>query len=84
MSNVVRLFRAGATLDSAATNTLGDTTAKVGSSGLIVQSYCTLVAQQPTIDIPSSVASKLPPINDYLILARSNASDYLTRFSPRS
>ena len=83
MSNVVRLFRAGATLDSAATNTLGDTTAKVGSSGLIVQSYCTLVAQQPTIDIPSSVASKLPPINDYLILARSNASDYLTKIQPQ-
>ena len=83
MSNLLRLFRAGATLDSAATNTLGDTTAKVGSSGLIVQSYCTLVAQQPTIDIPSSVASKLPPINDYLILARSNASDYLTKIQPQ-
>lgn len=83
MSNHIRLFRAGTTLDASAANDLGDTTAKVGSSGLIVQSYCTQVSQQPTIEIPSSVASKLPPINDYLTLARTNATDYLTNIQPQ-
>jgi non-hemolytic enterotoxin B/C len=83
MHNQLRLVRAGAALDSNSATALGDTTAKVASSGLTVQSYCTLVGQQPTIEIPQSVAAKLPPVNDYLVLARTNATDYLTNVQPQ-
>jgi non-hemolytic enterotoxin B/C len=83
MQSHLRLVRLGATLDAAPTTTLADTTAKAASSGLVVQSYCTLVAQQETIVIPGSVAGKLPPINDYLKLARANATNYLTNIQPK-
>jgi non-hemolytic enterotoxin B/C len=83
MERHLRLVRFGASLDPNPTTNLGDTTAKVGTSGLIVQSYCTLVAQQPAIVIPASVAAKLPPVNDYLTLAQTNASDYLTNIQPK-
>jgi hypothetical protein len=83
MERHLRLVRFGASLDTNPTTNLGDTTAKVGSSGLIVQSYCTLVAQQPAIVIPASVAAKLPPVNAYLNLAQTNASDYLTNIQPK-
>jgi hypothetical protein len=79
----LRLLRTGAMLDNAATNDLGTAVAQSASAGLLVQSYCTQVAQQPVIVIPDSVKSKLPPINDYLQTAQSNASDYLTNIQPR-
>jgi hypothetical protein len=83
MERHLRLVRFGASLDSNPTTNLGDTTAKAATSGVIVQSYCTLVAQQPAIVIPASVAAKLPPVNDYLTLAQTNASDYLTNIQPK-
>lgn len=83
MQSHLRLVRLGAALDAAPTTTLADTTAKTASSGLVVQSYCTQVAQQPAIVIPASVAGKLPPINDYLKLARANATDYLNNVQPK-
>lgn len=79
----LRLVRLGASLDSNPATNLGDTTAKAATSGTIVQSYCTLIAQQPRIVIPASVASKLPPVNDYLTLAQTNANDYLTNVQPK-
>jgi hypothetical protein len=83
MERHLRLVRFGASLDSNPTTNLGDTTAKAATSGVIVQSYCTLVAQQPAIVIPASVAAKLPPVNNYLTLAQTNASDYLTNIQPK-
>lgn len=83
MERHLRLVRFGASLDSNPTTNLGDATAKAATSGVMVQSYCTLVAQQPAIVIPASVASKLPPVNDYLTTAQSNASDYLTNIQPK-
>ncbi|MDR3534567.1 MAG: HBL/NHE enterotoxin family protein [Rhodopila sp.] len=83
MQTHLRLVRLGATLDANSTTNLGDTTAKAATSGLIVQSYCTQVAQQPDITIPSSVVSKLPPVNEYLKLARANTTDYLTNIQPK-
>jgi hypothetical protein len=83
MQPQLRLVRLGASLDSSTTTNLGDTTAKTATSGVIVQSYCTQVAQQPSIVIPPSVASKLPPVNDYLTLAQTNANDYLTNIQPK-
>jgi hypothetical protein len=83
MQPQLRLVRLGASLDASTTTNLGDTTAKTATSGVIVQSYCTQVAQQPSIVIPASVASKLPPVNDYLTLAQTNANDYLTNIQPK-
>jgi non-hemolytic enterotoxin B/C len=83
MERHLRLVRVGASLDSDPTTNLGDTTAKTATAGVIVQSYCTLVAQQPAIVIPPSVASKLPPVGDYLTTAQSNAADYLTNIQPK-
>lgn len=83
MQRHLRLLRLGANLDADPATNLGDTTAKAATSGVLVQSYCTLVAQQPNIEIPASVASKLPPVNDYLKLAQTNTNDYLTNIQPK-
>jgi non-hemolytic enterotoxin B/C len=80
--STLRLIRAGAQLDQAGTTDLKDSTAGVASAGLLVQTYCTQVAQQPAIVIPDSVKDRLPPINEFLRTARDNATDYLTNIQP--
>lgn len=80
--SMLTLIRAGAQLDQAGTTDLKDSTAGVASAGLLVQSYCTQVVQQPAIVIPDSVKDRLPPINDFLKTARDNAGDYLTNIQP--
>lgn len=72
-----------ANMDSKSITTLGDTVAQSASAGLLVQSYCTQVAQQPKIIIPDSVASKLPPIGKQLETAQGNAGDYLKTVQPK-
>ncbi|MFL9861062.1 HBL/NHE enterotoxin family protein [Paraburkholderia madseniana] len=81
--STLRLIRAGALLDNAAVNDLNSAVAQSASAGLLVQNYCTQIAQQPIIVIPDSVKAKLPPINDYLKTAQGNANDYLTNIEPR-
>ena len=81
--NNLRMFRAGVLMDSPATSDLSNSVAQSASAGMLVQSYCTQVAQQPMVVIPDSVKTKLPAINAYLKKAQDNASDYLTNIQPK-
>lgn len=83
MMTAVRMMRAGALMDAPATANLSASLTQSASAGLIVQSYCTQVAQQPDIVMPASVAAKMPPVNTFLKTARTNASDYLTNIQPK-
>ncbi|MGF3022585.1 HBL/NHE enterotoxin family protein [Methylobacterium aquaticum] len=79
----ITTFRSLANMDSKSIATLGDTVTQSASAGLLVQSYCTQVAQQPMIVIPDSVAAKLPPIGKQLETAQANASAYLKTVQPQ-
>src|SRR3954451_4062425 len=83
MLTTLRMVRAGALMDAPATSNLSASVAQSASAGLIVQSYCTQVAQQPDIVMPASVASKMPPVNDFLKTARANAGNYLNNIQPK-
>lgn len=78
-----RVLYASANLDNAAITKLADTVAQAAAAGLMVQNYCTLVAQQPAIVLPASIISKMPPVNQFLDTARANANDYLTNVQPK-
>jgi hypothetical protein len=70
-------------MDSKSTNDLTDALNGSASAGLVVQSYCTQVLNQPDIGIPSSLTDQLPPINKYLADARTHANDYLNTVQPQ-
>ncbi|WP_164712304.1 HBL/NHE enterotoxin family protein [Methylobacterium currus] len=76
-------IRTLASMDSKSIGNLGDTVTRSASSGLLVQTYCTQVAQQPAIVIPASVASRLPPVGKQLETAQGNASNYLKVVQPK-
>lgn len=83
MMHTVRMMRAGTLLDNPATSNLSTGLSQTAAAGMVVQSYCTQVGQQPNIVIPEHVVKKLPPINEYLKTARSNAGDYLKNVQPQ-
>lgn len=79
----LRLINLAATQDNTSTKELGDALTGSASAGLIVQSYCNQVLQQPDIILPASVIDKLPPVNTYLKDARSHADSYLRTVQPK-
>ncbi len=53
------------------------------SHGLVVQSYCNQITQQPDIHLPDDIAKEMPPVNTYLKTARTNATFYLNDLQPK-
>ncbi|MEZ4849373.1 MAG: HBL/NHE enterotoxin family protein [Bacteroidia bacterium] len=54
-----------------------------GSAGLLVQSYCVGILQQPNFVLTPDLTTKLPPINDFLKTAQDNADNYLNNIQPK-
>lgn len=56
---------------------------ELASAGLVVQSYCTGMQQQPLLLIPDDIQKELPDVNGYIKISQSNATKYLEEVQPQ-